>query len=215
MISALSPLLEAITNYSFFKNAPIVPQGEQRLEKKDQYGMYTSELAKLLGQGVSQLPAVAGMDPKNSMFASPRIIDNTIKGYTAGLGQYAVNGVDALLKALSGNKGVPQPAQQWYEQPPVSGFLATTNGGGQVRQDFYDRWNELNQEKASAAKNQQPFQEQDYGRMKLADSAISQLMKQYKLIQNSQNYSPEAKRSLLDDLDAKMNQIAAMGLGKK
>lgn len=210
MISALTPLLEALTNHSFFRNAPVVPQGEQRLEKKDQFGMYTSETAKLIGKGVSKIP---GMEDSNA--ASPRIIDNTIKGYTAGLGQYGVATLDGLLKVILGKGEVQQPKKEWYENPPVSGFLATTSGGGQVRQDFYDKWDKLSKEKASADKNQTRFENiQDYARLKSSKTVIDKLMEQYKRVQQDRAISAQDKRSKLDALDGKMNDVAAKGLGK-
>jgi hypothetical protein len=210
MISMLTPLLEGLTNYSFFKGAPIVNQGEQRLEKKDQYGLYTSDTAKLIGKGVSKLP---GMEDSNA--ASPRIIDNTIKGYTAGLGQYGVGALDGLLKAILGESEVSQPKKEWYENQPVSGFLATTSGGGQVRQDFYDQWDQLSKEKASADKNQTKFDNvAEYARLKSSKTIVDKLMDQYKRIQQDRAISAQEKRIKLDALDDKMNDIAAKGLGK-
>lgn len=210
MISMLTPLLEGLTNYSFFKGAPIVNQGEQRLEKKDQYGLYTSETAKLIGKGVSMIPGMA-----DSNAASPRIIDNTIKGYTAGLGQYGVAGADSIIKSMAGGTGTVQPSKGWYEKPPVSGFLATTSGGGQVRQDFYDTWDDLSKQKSSADKNKTRFENvTEYARLKGAKTVIDKLMDQYKKIQNDRAISAQDKRSKLDALDGKMNDIAAKGLGK-
>lgn len=210
MISMLTPLLEGLTNYSFFRGAPIVNQGEQRLEKKDQYGLYTSETAKTIGKGVSMIP---GMEDSNA--ASPRIIDNTIKGYTAGLGQYGVGALDGLLKMILGDSEVAQPKKEWYENQPVSGFLATTSGGGQVRQDFYDKWDLLSKEKASADKNQTKFENAtEYVRLKNSKNIIDTLMDHYKRIQNDRAISAQDKRSKLDALDGKMNDIASKGLGK-
>lgn len=209
MFSALTPLLEAITNHSFFRDAPIVPQGEQGLEKKDQYGLFTSETSKQAGNLISMIP---GLSDSNA--ASPRIIDNTIKGYTAGLGQYGVQALDTVLNAIMGDSGPPKPAKQWNEKPPVSSFLATTSGGGQVRQDFYDKWDKLTKAKNSADRNEVVFTDPEYGRMKGAYNTITKLNKQYKAIQKDRAISAQDKRSQLDELDGKMNDIAAKGLGK-
>lgn len=208
LMTALTPLLEGITNYSFFRNAPIVPQGEQGLEKKDQYSISTSETSKLAGNLLSKTPFA------DSNFASPRIIDNTLKGYTAGLGNYAVQGSDALIKAFDGKQHTPLPAKNGDEQPFAQSFFASTAGGGQIRQDFYDRWDQLSKAKASADRNQQPFQAPDYAQMKAADSVISKIMKMYKQVQTDKTMDPQTKRGKLDQLDAQMNQFAAKGLGR-
>jgi hypothetical protein len=208
MISALTPLLEAITNHSIFRNAPIVPMGEQRREKQDQYGMFTSETAKLFGKLAAKTPL------KDSNAASPRIIDNTIKGYTAGLGQYAVAGADKLITSLSGKDRPTLPAKSITEQPLLRSFIATTSGGGQVRQDFYDKWSKLSAAKSSADFNGKRFTDPAYGPMKGAEAIITNLNKQYKTVQASKTISPQDKRRKLDELDSRMNRIAGDVLKK-
>lgn len=209
LFTALTPALEAITNYSFFRKAPIVPQGEQGLEKKDQYGIYTSEVAKLIGQGLSYTPL------RDSNIASPRIIDNTIRGYTAGLGQYAVSAADQGIKALAGNDGPERPAQSATELPFARSFFVSTAGGGQVREDFYDKWNDVSRAKSSADRDGKPYQSAEYQRLKMAKSAIDKLNKQYKITRDAKDVKPAEKRSRMDDLDAMINEIAAQGLGRR
>ncbi|WP_127532730.1 LPD38 domain-containing protein [Paenibacillus kobensis] len=208
MMTALTPLLEAITNHSFFRNAPIVNQGEQRFEKKDQFGIYTSETAKGIGNILSHSPL------KESNFASPKIIDNTIKGYTAGLGQYAVSGIDAAINGIRGKQGPTRPAKEWQEQAFAKSFFVNTAGGGQVRDEFYKLWGRLSAKKASADLNERPFNDPDYLRMKAAEKIVSALNKQYKAIQKDEAMSGAEKRAKLDILDAQMNEVAAKGLGK-
>lgn len=207
LMTAFTPLLEAITNHSFFRDAPIIPMGEQRIEKKDQYGLYTSETSKLIGQGLSHVPFLA-----DSNFASPRIIDNTIKGYTAGLGQYGIAGTDAVINAVSSKDRIPLPAKKPTEQPFARSFFANTAGGGQVRQDFYDRWDKLSSQKSSADKNNIPFVSPEYERLKVAKSYIDKLNKQYKAIQKSKKMTPVDKRAKLDEMDKKMNSIASRAM---
>lgn len=208
LFTALTPLLEAITNHSFFRKAPIVPQAEQRFEKKDQYGTYTSEVSKGLGQAAAAL----GLGETNA--ASPRIIDNTLKGYTAGLGQYAISGIDALINAGKGGRDIPLPEKKWSEQPLVKAFTVNTAGGGQVREDFYDKWDKLSKKKASADRNDEEFNDPDYGALKSAKKQIDEMMKQYKGARDSATMTPEEKRKRLDQLDAAMNEMAARGLRK-
>jgi hypothetical protein len=208
MITALTPMLEAITNYSFFKGGPIVNQGDMRFEKKDQYGLYTSETAKGIGNILSHTPL------RDTNFASPKIIDNTIKGYTAGLGQYAVSGIDAAINKAKGGRAVPLPSKKLTEQPVIKSFFASTAGGGQVRDDFYNAWGKISAKKASADKNEVPFRDPAYARMNAGKKAIDKLNKQYKFIQNDKLMSGQQKRLKLDILDKQMNDIAAKSLGK-
>ncbi|MFC3797894.1 LPD38 domain-containing protein [Cohnella sp. GCM10012308] len=212
LFTALTPLLEATTNHSFFRNAPIVPQGEQRYEKKDQYGIYTSEVAKELGQ----LADKVGLGETNA--ASPRIIDNTLKGYTAGLGQYGVDAVDKVIDKVSGKKKTPEPAKKLTESPFFRSFFATTSGGGQVREDFYDAWDKISKKKASADRDDQILpidQQRQYMRMKAGYNAINKLNKRYKAVRDSKDIDADTKRSKMDELDAKMNEAAAKALEAK
>ncbi|QHT60674.1 hypothetical protein GXP70_12470 [Paenibacillus lycopersici] len=209
MFTALAPLLEGITNYSFFRDAPIVPQGEQRFEKKDQYGVYTSEVAKDIGKFLDTIGV------GNSNFASPRVIDNTIQGYTAGLGGYGVDLADAGIKAATGRKTTPLPAKEWSEQPVLRSFFASTAGGGQVRDDFYDKWEKLSKKKESAEFNEQPFKDQkEFYQMKPYQKEIAALQKRYKAILQDKKLKSDAKRSQLDALDARMNAAAKKALGR-
>lgn len=208
LITALMPIIEATTNYNFFRKAPIVPMGEQRREKKDQYGLYTSETSKEIAKVLSKTPL------KDSNLASPRIIDNTIRGYTAGLGSYAVSGIDAGIKALRGDRGIPLPAKKPTEQPFTRAFFASTSGGGQIREDFYQRWNELDRQKASATFNNKPFVNAEYNRLKSAKKNMDKLYDSYKRIQESETVSPAEKRRKMDELDKQMNNIARMVLKK-
>ncbi|AZN43354.1 LPD38 domain-containing protein [Paenibacillus albus] len=209
MFTALAPLLEGITNYSFFRDAPIVPQGEQRFEKKDQYGVYTSEVSKDIGRFLDKV----GLGDSN--FSSPRIIDNTIQGYTAGLGQYGVDAADSGIKAATGRKTTPLPAKEWNEQPVLRSFFSSTAGGGQVREDFYDKWNKLSKEKESAEFNEVNFEDAaEYKHMKHYQKEISKLQKQYKAILQDKSINSVSKRSQLDILDDRMNEAAKEALGR-
>ena len=73
------------------------------------------------------------------MEASPYKIDNLYKGYTAGLGQYPLKGLDAAISLIS-NKETPTPvAQEWNESTPgLKAFFVNGQGGGKVMEDYYN-----------------------------------------------------------------------------
>lgn len=209
----LMPLLEGITNYNFFQGRSIIPTSEQKLQKQDQYGINTTETAKLLGKGASNVPIL-----NDTNFSSPRIIDNTIRGYTAGLGGYAVSGIDAVLNKLGIAKSVPQPAKDLKDAPLLRAFTVSTSGGGQIRQDFYDKFDQLSQEHNSDKKNQAPLTGQDakdYARMNDVKRGIDKLVKVYKQAQADPKLDPQQKRQILDGLDQRMDQLSKIGLNRK
>jgi len=116
MPTAVGPIIEWATNYSFFQGRSIVPQKEQKLPDEMQYGPNTSELAKEIG-------SIFGV--------SPRKIDNTISGYGAGMANQALNAADALSGARE------------YQNPFQKAFTVDPMKSPQSVQDFYDKLDEV------------------------------------------------------------------------
>lgn len=116
MPTAVGPIIEWATNYSFFQGRSIVPQKEQKLPDEMQYGTNTSELAKEIG-------SIFGV--------SPRKIDNTISGYGAGMANQALNAADALSGARE------------YQNPFQKAFTVDPMKSPQSVQDFYDKLDEV------------------------------------------------------------------------
>jgi hypothetical protein len=80
--TAFIPVIESFANKSIFTRTSIVPQSELSLAPSMQCGPGTSEVAKILG-GILDV--------------SPRKIDNTIRGYSGGLGRNVTDILDAVL----------------------------------------------------------------------------------------------------------------------
>jgi hypothetical protein len=198
MLTGLTPIIENITNYSFFTGGPVVPYRDQDLLPADQYGVSTSLTARTLGKALDY---------------SPYKIDNLIRGYGAGLGRYATSGLDQLLERLGAGKMPPQEAKKWSELPVINAFTVNTTGGGKVMNEFYDTLDKMNREAKSAMKNEQPYEKE--GQLKILRSAsrqISEIREQYRKVQESYEMSPEEKRKKLDEYDRKMRELARKAL---
>ena len=203
MIQFFNPILEALSNYSFFRNAPIVPMSLQDEQRKFQYDVFTSETAKLIGQAMDRI----GLG--NTPFASPKIIDNTIYGYTAGLGRYATAGLDQIINAFQGGPEIPKPERTPEQNPFLSPFLARTQGSGQIRNNFFDRYEELKAARTSARSHPEvEYDEKEYQRFNKAYNQMRKYSTRYKEILNSPNLTPQEKRARLDVLDQQMNDLA-------
>lgn len=72
----LIPYVELMFGQRLQTETPIVPEGEQDIIPKYQYGEHTSEISKLMGETFN---------------FSPRIIDHLIRGQTASLGDDFIN----------------------------------------------------------------------------------------------------------------------------
>jgi hypothetical protein len=206
MLTGLAPIIENVTNYSFFTGGPVVPRRDQDLLPEDQYGVTTSLTARTVGK-------LTG--------TSPYKVDNLIRGYGAGLGKYATSGMDNLLEGLNVGTLPPQEQKKWSELPVVNAFTVDSTGGGQVMTDFYDTIDKLTKERNSVKRNQEGYQEgdevdyprvDDYKHLTKVSREISDLRNEYRSIQGSYDLSPEQKRRYLDELDRQMNTLAREAL---
>ena len=90
--TAAIPILDHYANKSSFTGAPIIPAHLEKIAPEYQLTEYTSETAKILGEFVATVPG-----QKDSFMASPIQLENYWRGWTGGLGQYALATADKLL----------------------------------------------------------------------------------------------------------------------
>lgn len=199
MLSGLTPVIENMTNYSFFTGGPIIPRRDQDLLPADQYGINTSLTARAIGK-------VTG--------SSPYKVDNLISGYGAGLGKYATSGIDKAIETTGFGNLPTREKKKWSELPVISAFTVKTSGGGQVMEDFYKSLDKKKKEFESAKRNKTLYK--DLAKVKMLESAsraISEFRKDYREVQGSHELSAVEKRNKLDMLDERMNGIATKALG--
>ena len=206
MISGLTPIIEGMTNYSFFRQGQIIPQREANLMKKDQYDINTSETAKKLADIVRP---ITNNIPALKNFGSPRIMDNTITGYTAGLGKLGTDVIDKVLQTTGMVDAKNKPSKKLSELPIINAFTVNEASTGQSMQDLYDLKTSLTEEKNSAKLNREPFK----GNGKLAyinsqTGLIAEINKQIKTTQENKSINPDIKRKRMDVLNNKRNDIS-------
>jgi len=193
MLTGITPIVEGMANYSFFRDAPLIPQREKYVERKDQQDIYTSETAKVLAGGVEK---VFGGETN---FASPRVMDNTIKGLTAGLGTYATDAIDAMI-------GKNKPAKNVSQLPVIKAFTVNETSTGKSMDFLYSEVDKLTKAKNS---NKETFdKEKELKYLNAVKGEISELSKEIRAIQNDPKMSPEAKREKLNTLMRKRNDLA-------
>lgn len=122
------PIVENITNHSFFLDRPIVPQGAETLPPEAQVGRYTSETAKVIGETLGYSPAK---------------IDNLIRGYSGGLGGYAVQSMDEILKSTGVSVVPVEPAKSIEDMPVLKAFMIRkpTGSGAESVNRIYNKYN--------------------------------------------------------------------------
>lgn len=196
--TALVPALEAATNYSLFMNRNIVPQHERdNLPPAMQYGPYTSAVGKGIGK----------------MFdVSPRIVDNTIRGYTGGLGGFGLTLSDSVL-----GMGEERPAKRISEMPGIRGFTATPYASSESVQQVYDEFDRQNRLfHAGQELHQRPdgYDKRLHDQLKETMKAFQNINQARKAVMKS-NLSSEDKRKKLDEINMSQVRIARKALGKE
>ncbi|WP_036634202.1 LPD38 domain-containing protein [Paenibacillus massiliensis] len=207
-ITGLWPFIEGMANYSFFREGPIIPQREQGWEYKDQYDpVRTTEAAKLLAGLMSNVTNEKGMF-KN--FSSPRIMDNTIQGLTAGLGSYATSAVDSILKGIGATDRPDSPDKRIEQMPFFKAFLVDPLQSTKSIEQLYDLRTKLSSEKASAKLNDKTFnREEDLKMLNQAASNLSDINKEIRRIEADKTMNGKQKREQIEPLLAERNKIAS------
>lgn len=206
--TGLQPIIENIANYSFFRQRPIVSEGKQVLPKELQAGRYTTETAKEIGKLIKQSPAK---------------IENLFVGYTGGLGKYALDASDKLLKILGVVSPPSEPAKTLADRPFIRAFVAREpiGSGSESVNKFYKLYDEANATKAAVKGLAEEGKEQEAinylrshpagfytkGLNRVARS-FSDLRKKRDTVLDSRELNPEQKKRAIDALDKIMTEIA-------
>lgn len=123
----LRPLLENMTNYSFFNDRALVGQGLQQRDVNLQYVEgQTSELAKFIS---NSLQAVGG----NVVNVSPIKIDNFINGVFGTMGRDVLFTTNLIAEGISGNE---RPELKLSQLPEVGTAFYNPEGSQRVA-DYY------------------------------------------------------------------------------
>lgn len=194
--TGMLPALEWISNYSFFMGRNIVPLSQSKLPDRQQYGPYTSYLARKVG---------------NAFDLSPRKIDNTIQdvgGNLAALGNSIIDKAAGLAET--------RPAKRWSEAPGVRGFTATPYASSdsvqRLRDDFSQQEKLYNEFKMTKQKPE-GYDAAKYVKYKAAMDAMNNTYRAEKKIMDSKQLDSRQKRERLDRIKMQQTNIARRALG--
>lgn len=212
-ISGLLPFIEGMANYSFFREGAIIPQREQGMKYSDQYDpVRTTEVAKLLAGVMSTLTGEKGA-LKN--FSSPRVMDNTIQGLTAGLGTYATSAIDSILKGVGAVDRPASPEKRLEQKPFAKAFLVDPLQSTKSTDKLYTRKDELSKEKASAKLDGTVFDKAlELKKLENASDQMSKINKLIRSIEGDVNLTAKQKRDQIEPLLAQRNEISRNAMQK-
>lgn len=205
---AAKPILETMTNHSFFTGRSIESMSDQNLPVSKR-GQNASEVAKILSN--------LGLDKIN---LSPAKIDNIIQGYTAQLGTFAVNAADAAVVAAEGKSMMGRNIEQ---MPGFKTFMTNPNTSKAVG-DFYklqheavEVVHEFNNLKKSGNREEVMSYLADERNKKLImaepalrkiQTQLTNISNQVKLIKNNEKLDPEVRLQRVNALMSTYDKVA-------
>jgi len=206
--TALVPVVENKFNYSMFLDRPLVSANKEDLIPELQYGRYTAESAKFLGETFGYSPAK---------------IENLIRGYTGGLGGYGLQAGDKLVGAFTDLPEKPDRGLSGF--PVLKAFLVDKPLGSRANSvnEFYD----ISLESSTALdsyneiKNSNPDKAEQYlkensqyialaKRIASMRQGLSGMYKQRDIVLDSKKLNGKQKAKQLDEIDT---QILDMSKG--
>lgn len=116
------PLIEWLTDYSFWTGRHLIPAGLKNAPSEMQYTSYTSELAKALGD--TWIAKNISIGERHGI--SPVAIDNWISGWFGSAGRFVANMLNDPISYVRGNSRPSEPAKYWYEMLSLARSFART-----------------------------------------------------------------------------------------
>ena len=227
MPTVIRPIVENFMNYSFFRDAPVVPKSlDKNLPNKFYYTEYTSETFKLLSKTIN------GLVGDDSFLATkPVHAENVFRSWTGGLGRYIIDTLDyAIIKAKIIDDPI-KPTDTLSKIPVVRAFDVRDVPGYSAQSivKFFEEF-----EKVETIINGMDFVKkagdfEEYQRLKETlnvdevqlleyRKSIKEIDKQIRNIYNLKEFpngdipTPDEKRELIDDYYKLMINFAQQGL---
>jgi len=208
----LLPWIENATNYSLFLDRNLVSPSKENLPSEAQYNEYSHEFSKILGKWLS---------------LSPIKIDNVLKGYFAGLGDYVSSGMDLILKGTGIANPIERPAKKLedfsiiksfmikepigYNSESVSKFYDTSDRSTAGFQYYKKLMEDGKKEEAQAYFSDHPELKLSQYYTNVRDQ-LSQMADMKDRVLKSSTLTPEIKRDKIDKIDRLMTETAQKSL---
>ena len=190
-----------------------------------QYTDFSSETSKKIGELLNQSPAK---------------IDNLINGWTGGLGRYAVNILDFILKKTGISPDIAEPSPTLADMPVIKAFVVRNPYGssGQTVENFYDLLEEYTEGEKYLKEMLNLGEEVKYEEYKASHpellffydfedetgysasarylrqvaGILSELGKKQDEVYKSETMTPEEKRAAIDEIDMLKTETARQAL---
>ena len=203
--AVVRPLIEWMTNYSFWTGRNLVPASLQKAPSEMQFTSYTSELAKALGDTWLA----------KNIKLSPIAIDNWISGWFGSAGRFVANMLNDPISYVRGNSRPSEPSKYWYEMPVIGSFIRQNGQNSEyvnrmyeIQKDMNDDYERSDAGKQRKGKKSSSNKPKELKQVDTAVSSVSKLNKEIKAIRNDPKKDPDRKRQEIDQRRTKINDLA-------
>ena len=212
----LTPIMENWGNKSMFFGTPIVPATAEGALPEYQYTENTRELTKAIS-------STLGMFVGKTNTISPAQIENLVRGWTGGVGNYLMDMID-LVGRKSGVLPDPPKATKdlltdipfvraFTVRHPVAGANSINRWYDEyAKREEYLKSFEIAGKKFDEASMDELAKYQIYSGLKPIQQAISQTSRQIRIINALPDMDPDEKRQNIDALYITRINIARQGL---
>lgn len=203
--AVVRPLIEWMTNYSFWTGRNLVPASLQKAPSEMQFTSYTSELAKSLGDTWLA----------KNIKLSPIAIDNWISGWFGSAGRFVANMLNNPISYVRGNSRPSEPSKYWYEMPVIGSFIRQNGQNSEyinrmyeIQKDMNDDYERSDAGKQRKGKKSSSNKPKELKQVDTAVKSVSKLNKEIKAIRNDPKKDPDQKRREIDQRRTKINDLA-------
>lgn len=216
----VQPVTEQWANKSLFTGHTVVPDALSKVAPAYQYTPYTSNTAKLLAHAFGYIPGLKDFGPGNLTMASPLIVQNYVRAWTGGTGNYVLQMLDKALEKAGITPPSTAPENRWADDPFLKSFLERyPSMSAQPIQDFYDNLEKTRTHYATMERLQkqgprediQAFAQDINPKLEGISQALGKMRQVYELIYLNPSTPPADKRQQLDWLNNSMIDVATQG----
>ena len=220
MPTGIVPPIENWANKSMFTGRAIVPKAREGVLPEYQYQPYTTETAKKIGGLLAKLPGIQGTAFEQQI-VSPAGIENLIRGYSGGLGMWALHAADKSLQLAGVVPKRVEPAKALSDYPFLKAFVVRyPTADTESIKRFFDDYNKADRNIKSAKlmykrgevkEGLEILQKEDIGKIEGVKTALTKAHRLVELVYENPNIKPEEKRRIIDKVYLDMTAIAKRG----
>jgi hypothetical protein len=215
---AVLPVIEQHANRSLFTGRPLVPKYLEGKLPEAQEQPYSSETAIKVGEALRKIPGLS-----ESNVTSPIVIENYVRAWTGGMGQYALSANDAVMRGIGISPSKVNPTPTAADRMVMRAFVSRyPQAGANSIVDFYEEFNRRQRvsrtvkDYAKEGKAEDAMRLRQENALVAADGIQKAMGRQLKLVRDvyrdNKNYTPEQKRELIDMSYLQMIKMAQSGL---